>query len=331
MSGTADTPEHLTLDLTRPERSAAMAESTLRDLECGPVQIAVIQQLIWITRTDEADGLPTIRLSQRAAAGWIARNLDIAGGRCEPTSVRKAWQWWRDQGVLIVIPGRRCTTVKIHWDRLRDWCDEQQWEQPLFEPIARPPEPAVSPHRAEPAGTPFDPQPKAQAPAGDSRLPVVTGGDSRLPPVTGGDSRLPPVTGGDSQRRREEEEEDLYIPPPSQSPPSAQQQQQLVTPEVQSAVERLPDLPDVAFSPRVSDSRLLDELNRWAQQHGLRDQLGPIARDVYAAVIGLLLNARGKGSPEAYYAACVRNGIQTRAQRRGRTWIREHARAEPAR
>jgi hypothetical protein len=167
----------LFLDLDRSQRSARNIDEALKKIDTPPVQRAVMVLMFLHLESNvaENDGLLTLRITQRAAAEWLNKALSLP---CEHSSVRKAWQYWMDQGVFIIISTREYTLIKTHRQRLQDWYTlklNEREEQPLFLRLG-----GSRPEAAETALAVVD--------RGDSCAPVVTRGDSCAPVVTRGDS-----------------------------------------------------------------------------------------------------------------------------------------------
>lgn len=299
---TVDT--QLELDLTRPDRSAENIERSLREMNRGPVQIAVLQQLCIHPRVavDPADRLPTLKISQSQAADWIRRHVPCAGGKCDPTSVRQAWQFWRDQGVLIVVATKSGTTIKWHPKRLMAWYEKEATEElPLFEPIG-----GSQLHESghDRSGSP------------------VTGDDRSRLPVTGDDRSRSVMIGQDSLRRSEEDNNSL-LHPHSEEPVAELPN---VSEAVRHLVNDLPELPVEVWDEKRSDSALFLTVTTWWTDNGLADKCGDLSKEVTATVAGLILASRRANSPPAYFATCIRKGVRHHVTTQGRAWINQQKR-----
>lgn len=284
----------LELDFTRPDRSSQMIEAALLECGAGPVQRALLRMMVLHPGSVKADdGLQTLKISSRSAARWMNEELGIT---CVDSAVRKALQWWVDQGVVIAIPERSGTVIKTHWQRVYDWYDlrSEPVEQPIFAPLG-------------------GQQPGQFAPIGgveslhEETPPVVNGGESRAPVSTGGESRAPVVKGGESLINQTNKDLSSFD---STEPASA---------SVQASGRNLSFLPDVPRDVWTAgdDREVLRCLEEWTSLSGQPE-------GVLASVFGLVLQTREtigrKGGDHDRYFATARGKVApfvvTRGQRR---------------
>jgi len=252
--------DQLELDLERRERSAENIERGLKNLAVGPIQRAVLIHLCLASETDER-GLESLTISQSRAAAWISKHVPAAGGKCHDTSVRKAWQFWHDQGVIFVISTKKHTTIKWHSKRVVAWHDQKAEEElPFFNAIG---------------GTPPLDDFAAEC-LGDS------GGDRSIPVVTGGDRSIPVVTGGDS-----------LIELKNKTITTCSSSIKKTTAAKLADLSGLPELPgDVWGQPDAS--AVIRVLTDWWQTEQLAVRLGPAADDAWCALVGAVVYARGR-------------------------------------